>query len=602
MGKFDIDNTLGSDAGSVLDPLLRSSLDLMLNESDTLDPPPSLVAPCAGWERLVATLDLEDLSLDERDALMAHLAACDSCRSARLMYLIVDELFVRSASESLSDALDALSPIALAALGARLRAEASLQDDSPLFSPELLKVWGAEALRMIPPELLASWDREAPCSLPPELQALMDDEEQAAEAQKPAANDVPSEPHSSLFSQIFMSSPAHESPSPVPRIRSALDVPDDAQTHTDPTYSPVMAQLLTEAYVAIKQGRYTHAMRLAQNHINGSMAARQRMRKFYVLALASSAVSAYQDAMNWLDEAEDIACDLGDVGALAELAYHSGVVNGAVQNCGAAAEYFDIALDSIHTLSEEGEPVDPSFELHTLTLLAHYLFVLGKYELVTDHIAEARRLVQLVPESQLQAASIEWLAALLYRWSGQPDRALRYALAAAKVYSDFAPGAGTVHDAKLRSVVAECALDIAESLAANEQPDQCQVFVRLARPYVQQSLAIARNTLSASDAESEAVTGLLLLTSFRFERLAGERENHTAKYEQIERVGRKIGDSSLLCQTYTALGQEMAWRGERESSLYCYRRAVDAQSRGDAVVWGVWARRGLLLDAEMHVS
>ncbi|WIG61041.1 MAG: hypothetical protein OJF49_003789 [Ktedonobacterales bacterium] len=610
MGTYDTDGALGADTSSALDPLMRSSLDSMMSMPVASGQLP-VASPCSGWEHLVATRDPEDLAPDEQCALKAHLAECETCRTARLMYLVVDDLIVHSASESLPDVLESLSPIALTALREHLCSEALPLDDSPAFSealpqdgspafsPELLEVWDAEALRAIPPEVLANWVREAPRTISPQLQALWDEEDRIAEAQRHATDVKPPVVATTPPPKIVTPTSV---PAPSRQMQSALNVPDDAQSHLDADYSLAIAQSLRQAYFAIKEGNYVLAGQLAQHNMNGLMSARQRMRMYYVSAVAASALSAYRDAMNWLDEAQDIACVLGDVGALAELAFQSGVANGAVQNCGAAAEYFDIALDSVRTLSEEGEPVDPSFELHTLTLLAHYLFVLGKYEQVTDHITEARRLVQLVPESQLQAASIEWLAALLYRWSGQPDRALRYALAAAKVYSDLAPGAETVHDAKLRSVVAECALDIAESLAANEQPEQGQVFVRLAQPYVQQSLAIARNALSESDAESEAVRGLLLLTSFRFERLAGERANHTAKYEQIERVGRKIGDSSLLCQTYTALGQEWASRGERESALSCYRYAMEAQSRGDAVVWGVWARRGLLLDAEMHVS
>jgi tetratricopeptide (TPR) repeat protein len=345
------------------------------------------------------------------------------------------------------------------------------------------------------------------------------------------------------------------------------------------------------AYGCLKQGLYRKACACVTHCLARPMSYRQRMRVFYVLARSAVGERDLSAAAIFLDEALGLALRLDDLSACAEIAYLHASVSSERQEFGVAADYCDISLEALHMLSDGiTGSVDAAFELDVLVSLSVHDFLRARYDMSVACIGEARHLIALAPKRPLQAAAIEWMAALLDRWRGELPGALQHAMTASEVYA----GSGALAlDARIQSVVADIALDLAESFPAEGPHHARDAFVELAGPYAKRAVQLAR------EAQSAAGVGLGLLTRARYRRARGRHTEGIPTIAAVAHQAHQLGDVPLLGQAHTALGHELAARGETEAALNCYRTALDVLARSDASAMAVWPRRALLRASEM---
>ncbi len=375
------------------------------------------------------------------------------------------------------------------------------------------------------------------------------------------------------------------------RLRISLDVPDDDASRQEPGYSSAMADALTRAYTLIKQQEYTRARELIAATREWSVSSRQRMRAFYVTSLAAVGLLLPRDALHDLDEAMDLAVLLEDLGSCALLASLSASVSGGLQRFRVGADFYSIALEALRILGADGGNSDSAFELEILVGLSGFEFLLGMYDAASEHLDEARRLATAAPESRLLSAAIEWTTALILRWRGESDKALRLAMAASDAYA--ALDVSGAH-ARVQSVVADIALDLADAMALKHLPDASGAFIQMAGPYAARAVTSARKERDVTD------EAMALLTQVRYFRMSRYRAPRVPVIKRVTDTARQLGDIPLLGQAYTAMGYELEARGEIDAAIEMYQRALDVLKASDAVAMSVWPQRAKLLAQEMR--
>lgn len=529
------------------------------------------LTPCFTVAPLLAFQSLDDLLPDQREVVERHLPTCTACQSVRREFEALQALLEHAAREAPAELTDLLSRSALAGLHAQITLS-----PPPGVPPALQQLWADEDRHRGSPSggVILTSARRGAASLSPTRGPTRE----------------PTQPsYSQAEGDDISSSQAS--------FTSSLLRPDSPAEEIEASYSPGVAFSLTRAYACLKAHREVEALAIVEPLRMAPMSARQLMRVWYVMGHACAAHGAYLQSLSHLDEALDQAGMIQDIGAVAELAYLRGSVHGAIQEFGPAADDLRTALDALSALATDAVSIDPGFELDVLVPLASFAFVTACYDEAAEYIARARRLLRGIAGYELQAAGIEWVEALLYRWSGQPEMALRNALHAAECYLRPQLAAEPLARARIFTVVADCALDVAESLP--RQPHFARDrLIGLARPYTVYAVKTARDSAHAAGPEDETVHALTLLTRARFDRLASRDNDRKAMIEYVVRIATHIGDRPLLAQAYTALGHELAASGDAEPALGCYRLALDVQRTGDADALAVWARRGLLRAAE----
>lgn len=525
------------------------------------------LTPCFTVAPLLAFQSLDDLLPDQREVVERHLPTCTACQSVRREFEALQALLEHAAREAPAELTDLLSRSALAGLHAQITLS-----PPPGVPPALQQLWADEDRRRgsLSGGVILTGARLGAASLSPPREPA------PLSSPRAEGGDI-SDTQASFTSSLLR--------------------PDSPAEEIEASYSPGVAFSLTRAYVCLKAHREVEALAIVEPLLMAPMSARQLMRVWYVMGHAFAAYRAYDKSLACLDEALEQATILQDIGTVAALAYLRGSVHGAIQQFGPAASDLKIALDALSALATDAVSIDPGFELDVLVLLASFAFVTACYDETAEYIARARRLLRGIAGHELQAAGIEWVEALLYRWSGQPEMALRNALHAAECYLRPQLAAEPLARARIFTVVADCALDVAESLP--RQPHFARDrLIGLARPYAVYAVKAARDSAHAAGPEDETVHALTLLTRARFDRLASRDNDRKAMIEFVVRTATHIGDRPLLAQAYTALGHELAASGDAEPALGCYRLALDVQRTGDADALAVWARRGLLRAAE----
>ncbi|GAC1448448.1 MAG: hypothetical protein PVSMB4_05600 [Ktedonobacterales bacterium] len=380
-------------------------------------------------------------------------------------------------------------------------------------------------------------------------------------------------------------------PSAPTNMRSSLDVPDSPTWCDEPGYSPAVASALVTAFTHLRRGHdlvnFNRAYNCLQPVMHARMAVHQRLSMFYVFSITYAATGDYAQALHWLDEALNAAVQLATPGNLALLLFLRGGINRSISQLGAGAADYRDCLALIHEQEDQKDAVDPAFEVEVLSQLAGFEFYLAQFETAEQRLQQARTLASLVPKHGIEAATIEWIQSLLFRLRGQPELALRPAVAAAEVYLDRG---SPISAARIQTVLAHIGLDLAERL-----PDGTDrgAFITLAQPHVQQAIELAYGV------KDETGTALACLAHARYSRLSAHNEHRIATIEQIIQIGVRLRDEALLAQGWTALGDELNAQGETEQALYSYRTALSELEGSDIPAAGVEARRALLRAGEM---
>ena len=369
-------------------------------------------------------------------------------------------------------------------------------------------------------------------------------------------------------------------------IHSSLNHPDLLLWHDLPDYSPLAAARLVQAYARIAGGsdRVATYLRAANEVIpclSMPIATPQRLRVFYIAARAYAADGQSEEALDWTDGAIDLSIKLDDWSALITLLYLRGALNAMLLRYVEGAADYDESRRVLRERATDGVPRDVAFDLHLTIMQANLRFFTGKYADAEELVEEARGLVSLCSGVERERATIAWVEANLLRLRGSPERALRPALAAAEVYTKEGPANSA---ARIQILTAEVSLDLALTLP---QGSDRNALICLARPHIAKALQLVEGM---DDVPAEV---LARLAEVRCLRLEGVDVHRLAILERQLVTVQGLGDKALLGQVYSALGDEVAGRGEVASAQSCYRQALRILDDTDLQALRIWAWRAL---------
>jgi tetratricopeptide (TPR) repeat protein len=375
--------------------------------------------------------------------------------------------------------------------------------------------------------------------------------------------------------------------------RSFLDFPSSRDEVSDLGYDPDVTAALVRAYASLDGGEPDDACDALRPYKAVEMSKRQRARLQYVEGIASTRSGRYIESLEPLDEAINIALDLGDAGAIASLAAAQALSHYVLHQFHSAAHYYRATLDAwhaVHIPTGSANADDARFEIDILTRLSSQDLLLGYHREARRLLRSARSLTSRIPDGDHLIGAIEWNLALLDRWRGEPESALRHGVAALAAYSADSALSGL---ARLRTVLTDITLDLANVYVNDTMTDTHDRLLTLAEPHLIRALADAR---LADDPTAEAMASLAFMRYLR-----ASRDTAIDRLSMIESViwqAENLGDMTLLGQALTAQGDELAAQRQSESSQRVYHTAVNLLTRIGAPGLGVQARRAILRGEE----
>jgi tetratricopeptide (TPR) repeat protein len=380
-------------------------------------------------------------------------------------------------------------------------------------------------------------------------------------------------------------------------VKSCLHVPDASLWQYDDAYNPSVARLLSYAHThltASDEERSDPSLpdMLIRPALGYRMSKRQRLIAYYLLAQAAMNRDELGGAIESLDEAYALATELLEVGALAELARLRGI---ACQHLQRFAEAADASWDCLVLMRDPRAgfgPDDLTTEAEIRIVVAQSEFLRGDYALADIVLSDAEALVDCRADLDTIRLHIAWTRALLHRWRGEYSTALPIAMEVAEAFS--ARGSPSL-SGRIETVVADLSMDRAQTFANDPASSIRSTFLTISKKYLDSSEAMLLK--SPEDVGGAAMAELARI---RLSRLTGKNEDRLSAILALEQVWRKVPDGSLVIQALTARGEELMARGERESGLAAFRQAVDLAEHSQVAAMGVWARRALLYDQEMH--
>lgn len=371
---------------------------------------------------------------------------------------------------------------------------------------------------------------------------------------------------------------------------ASLHIADSRSWHEDPGYSRDVARALRRAYAVLRVGRrdlrnYIAAYKCVQPHLNHSMARQQYLRAAYIMAMSHSAVGDLSEAIGWCDEALALAEVLDMPSACLDLLYLRGQCYRALLRLRDSAADHRKALGIYRHLVSRGELPgklsDDTLEMDLLTQLAGAEFYLGEYITVRQRLDDAMTIRRRTKIEPLTGVMVDWMEALLYRWSQQPARALQPALVAAQVHTELGTPASA---ARIQLFTADVQLDLADAFPLGSDRDG-QIAAAGEHVLLAQELA--------EEAHDEVGSNLALLTEIRYSRMAGENERRVSLIEEIIHAARRLGDTALLVQAYTNLGDELVALRRPDAALDCYQQSLDIVAGGELMALAAWSQRAL---------
>jgi tetratricopeptide (TPR) repeat protein len=325
---------------------------------------------------------------------------------------------------------------------------------------------------------------------------------------------------------------------------------------------------------------------LATACLRRPQSAHQRLQALYALGLIYLHFGDSKPAQSIVDTALDLADHLPDLAATAELQYLAGSLACAQGDYQRGADHLSSTGSLLIHLGDEGDPADTALMIDALNMHALCLYTMQAYPAAWAGVEKARLLVARPPGHSLRAGSLALLAGLLHRSMGDPARALQQAMAGAEAYAEWGVTRPQLQQlARLQRVTAECALDLAEGSAPHLTGYGRDAYVGIARPAIQQALVICKETTDRSG------EGMALLVQAREERLRGQQTGRVATIDSVLDLAERLEDPSLAILGYTARGQELATRDEREAALDAFQTANDVSLQYRLPALGLIARR-----------
>lgn len=368
-------------------------------------------------------------------------------------------------------------------------------------------------------------------------------------------------------------------------------LPDDESWHDEPGYNADVAKALRAAHQHLIGGSlmaYLEAFNSIAGILDAEMSRRQRLAVLFIAALALAADDPPTPALEAIDEALDIALDLEVERAQEDLLLLRASVNHAIEQVPDAAEDLRQCLELITVQSESRDltPTELDTRLEAFLRLAGFEFLIGHYDRAGQLLDRAATLIPRVPQNTKAPFLLAWTRALLLRWRGEYELALTQAMEAADGYAIHGPP-GT--EGRIRSIVGEIALDLAERCQHNHQPVACAAFLALAEPYIIDAAALA-----ASD-DHTATEMMALITNCRLQLLKGEVNSveRISWLEELAGRGAEKQDPAIVAQAYTQIGREYEAQGDIPAAKHWYQRALAHLKESQMAALGVWAQRAL---------
>lgn len=364
--------------------------------------------------------------------------------------------------------------------------------------------------------------------------------------------------------------------------RGALSQSDSPIWHTEPNYSPAIALVLACALAYARSGDCLMAYNCVQPYVARPMSLRQRLIITYLLALSHFSVADYTGAAAHLDDAAELALRLSQHDALVDIGYLHGAANRAMSRFPAALSDFSHCLDAVQTSGDTVRALNSDLEMAALLSVAAIELLLAQYERCIRHLEEARLLSARLPTNDSNTALIAWIAAALERWRGHPERAMAYATSACEA---LVGDDNLSNNGRILTLLADITLDLAtgDAPTAPAHPR----LARLARRHADRALTLARH---ASD---KTGVHMARLTQARVQRLSGDECVQIPAIEDIMRYAQHTGDTALLCQAYSALGDDFARRSESDPAKNAYRTALSIADQGEIPAYATFPRRQL---------
>jgi tetratricopeptide (TPR) repeat protein len=386
---------------------------------------------------------------------------------------------------------------------------------------------------------------------------------------------------------------------------SSLHYPDRPEWKRESDYQDVVAALLTEIFDDLNHPNhidepYQHALARAEYCLTLSMSLRQRMLVKWAQSMGYIGLMEWRQGSDCLDDALELAEQLGDVPSCAEIAFFNGSACSADLNYESARDYNSHALSLLQELSGSEQSIHPDFEARILLNLASSDFTLEMYEDAQAHIAQAHILIELplthAPQDALrsrQLANLYWIEAILQRWIGIPEMALHLALKAYDLYSQASSPTLLSQLATISSVTAETALDLAETISSNPVSDARIAYLEVARPYVEAALK------AAHAAQDDLAAGLALLTDIRYRIVRSEPVDFESLTTAVLKTADDRHNPAVAIQAYTTLGRAFATRKQRTVAADCFRQATTIADASRLPSMSMWARRALIWESEL---
>lgn len=376
-------------------------------------------------------------------------------------------------------------------------------------------------------------------------------------------------------------------------LRTSLDSPDSPRWRHELGYRPQLVKPLARAYghltqIAENPDAYFNAYCELIPQRSQSMSLRQRMRIEYVLAQVYTGENALPQALACLHDAQEMATLLQDARASVLLSFLMGAVCHWSTQFRDARLHYHAALRVLRSLEDDTGPLDSSFEVDLLIRIAGLDVELADLEAAEAHTQEAYMLIAVwcpkTSEAPEQLARIAWLNAIHTQWSGDTDRALSLAVAAADQLADA--GVSGMF-ARLGSWIADIALDFAQTVSWEDSLRLRATFVRSARRYAERALTASK--------KSNDFTGIEIaqLDLIRCQLLLGTAQHRMDKIVAIEQRARRRGDIGLLGRAYIAFGDEMRAAGNLTAARERYSMARDLFDEHDFRVMRTWPQRYL---------
>jgi hypothetical protein len=385
-------------------------------------------------------------------------------------------------------------------------------------------------------------------------------------------------------------------PQPPP---NSLHWPGDPRWRDEPAFSSEVADLLTTAYACLARAHVrADAYVLAHRHSSAClpkvMSLRQRVQTYYALGSAYIGGEMEEQGVPCLVTAIGHAEELGDLGACAEIAFLAGSVERARSHYPIAVEYQSYSLANLSALNSDGAAWDIDLEVDVLLALATAHFLLAHIETAQEFIDEIERRSMLIRPDDTRSGALEWLRANLFRWNGQPERALRHAMVAAGLYDGFDSLSAERAHGRLNAIIAEIALDLAEVLPTSGYLHGQDALLTFAAPYIERGVTIARKL------DDKAGEDVAILVRLRHQRFTAADTDRIVTIERIARQAEQRGDPPTICHAKTALGYELLMAGDTDAALVVFRQAVDLSHLYEMPANGTWAYRALLRAQEMR--